>query len=137
MSASSFFDTNVLVYTDDDSAPAKRDRALDLLEEARRAGNGVVSTQVLVEYFSAATRKLGVESRAAHRKVELFSRLQVVLLDVDLIGRAIELHRLHSVSIWDALIVRAAQAARCGVLFTEDLHAGWRPEGLEVINPFR
>lgn len=137
MSARSFFDTNVLVYTDDASAPAKRERALELIDQARQIGAGVISTQVLVEYFSAATRKLGVDSRIAHRKVELFSRLQVVLLDVEIVSRAIELHRLHQISIWDALVVRAAQAARCSVLYTEDLHAGWRPDGLEVVNPFR
>jgi predicted nucleic acid-binding protein len=137
MSDRSFFDTNVLVYTDDASSPAKKQRALELLEEERRSGTGVLSTQVLVEYFSAATRKLGVDPRIASRKVELFARFQVVLLDVELIQRAIELHRLHSISIWDALVVRAAQAARCRVLYTEDLQTGWRPEGLAVVNPFR
>lgn len=137
MSDRSFFDTNVLVYTDDASSPAKKQRALELLEEERRSGTGVLSTQVLVEYFSAATRKLGVDPRIASRKVELFARFQVVLLDVELIQRAIELHRLHSISIWDALVVRAAQAARCRVLYTEDLQTGWRPEGLAVLNPFR
>lgn len=137
MSDRSFFDTNVLVYTDDASSPAKKQRALELLEEERRSGTGVLSTQVLVEYFSAATRKLGVDPRIASRKVELFARFQVVLLDVELIQRAIELHRLHSISIWDALVVRAAQAARCRVLYTDDLQTGWRPEGLAVVNPFR
>ncbi|MDX1997395.1 MAG: PIN domain-containing protein [Thermoanaerobaculia bacterium] len=137
MSDRSFFDTNVLVYTDDASSPAKKQRALELLEEERRSGTGVLSTQVLVEYFSAATRKLGVDPRIASRKVELFARFQVVLLDVELIQRAIELHRLHSISICDALVVRAAQAARCRVLYTENLQTGWRPEGLAVVNPFR
>lgn len=50
---------------------------------------------------------------------------------------ASSLHRLHSISIWDALVVRAAQSARCRVLYTEDLQTGWRPEGLAVVNPFR
>ncbi len=60
-SARSFFDTNVLVYTDDHDAPAKQRRALELVADAYRAGCGVVSTQVLSEYFVTATRKLGVE----------------------------------------------------------------------------
>ena len=53
-----FFDTNVLLYADDKAAPAKQSRALALVAEHRRAGTGVVSMQVLQEYFVAVTRKL-------------------------------------------------------------------------------
>ena len=62
MSNRSFFDTNILVYTDDMEAPTKADRSLGLMAGApnRRFG-GVVSIQVLQEYFWAATRKLGVD----------------------------------------------------------------------------
>jgi predicted nucleic acid-binding protein len=63
MRTRSFFDTNVLVYTDDKSAPGKQRRALDILAEHRRAGSGVVSLQVLQEYFVSVTRKLHVEVR--------------------------------------------------------------------------
>ena len=71
MTARSFFDTNVLVYTDDKAAPAKQRRALDLVAEHRRAGTGVVSLQVLQEYFVTITRKLRVDAQIARRKVEL------------------------------------------------------------------
>ena len=43
---------------------------------------------------------------------------------------------LHSVSFWDALIVRAAQVSRCSVLYSEDMHSGWSIDGLEIANPF-
>src|SRR6267143_2510593 len=59
MSARNFFDTNVLVYADDKAAPAKQKRAVDLVAEYRRARKGVVSLQVLQEYFVTVTRKLG------------------------------------------------------------------------------
>ncbi len=103
MSARSFFDTNVLIYTDDHDSPEKRERALDLLEVACRGVTGVVSTQVLQEYFVAATRKLGVSASIARRKVELLTRLDTVLVDVSDVLAAVDLHRLHELSFWDAL----------------------------------
>ncbi len=136
MSGRSFFDTNVLVYTDDAGAPAKRERALGLLAEHRRSRSGVLSTQVLQEYFVAATKKLGVEAATARRKVELFARLELVPIGLDDILGAIDLHRLHQLSFWDGLIVRAAHASGCTRLYSEDLKDGWRLDGLTVVNPF-
>ncbi len=56
-----FIDTNVLVYTDDHDAPAKQQHALEIIETVRLEGSGVVSTQVLQEYFVTAIRKLHVD----------------------------------------------------------------------------
>jgi predicted nucleic acid-binding protein len=137
MPARSFFDTNVLVYTDDADSRAKQRRALDLFAAARRDGSGVVSTQVLSEYFVAATRKLGVDPAVARRKVELFARLHLAVLDLEDVLPAIDLHRLHQIAFWDALIVRAAQESGCGVLYSEDMQHGRRFGGVDVVNPFR
>jgi len=135
MSVRSFFDTNLLVYTDDHDAPEKQRRALELLADHRRERSGVVSTQVLQEYFAAATGDLGVDDTVARRKVELFARLELVQVEVRSLLAAIDHRRLYGGSIWDALIVRAAVDSRCRLLFTED--AGLRGvEGLEVVNPF-
>lgn len=136
MPARSFIDTNVLVYTDDADNPRKQRQALELLAEARRAGTGVVSTQVLDEYFVAATRKLGVAAATARRKVELFARLDVVVIDVGDILAAIDLHRLHQFSFWDALVIRAALQAGASRLYTEDMQDGRRIDGLTIVNPF-
>ena len=103
MSARSFFDTNVLVYADDKAAPAKQRRALDLVAEHRRAGTGVVSLQVLQEYFVTVTRKLHVDARIARRKVELLAEFDVAAPDLADILAAIDLHRLHGFSFWDTL----------------------------------
>jgi hypothetical protein len=56
MAARSFFDTNILIYADDSSAPKKKHRALELISEHRRAGTGVVSLQILQEYFVTVTK---------------------------------------------------------------------------------
>lgn len=77
-----------------------------------------------------------VKPEIARRKVEIFARLDTVQVDLDLILGAIDLHRLHALSFWDALIVRAALANGCTILYSEDLKAGQRLNGLEVVNPF-
>lgn len=136
MSARSFLDSNLLVYTDDRSAPQKREQALQLIERLRLAGTGVLSTQVLQEYFASATRKLGVPAAVARRKVEIFAGFDLVLIDLSDILAAIDLHRLHQFSIWDALILRAARQGSCQVVYSEDLQAGRRLDGLEIVNPF-
>jgi predicted nucleic acid-binding protein len=137
MPARSFIDTNVLVYTDDGDARAKQRRALDLVASHRRAGTGVVSVQVLQEYFVAATRKLRVEAAVARRKVEIFATLHVAVIGVEDVVAAIDLHRLHGVSLWDALILRAARQASCTELLSEDLQHGRSIDGVKVVNPFR
>jgi predicted nucleic acid-binding protein len=137
MSARSFFDTNVLLYADDKSAPAKQRRARDLVAEHRRTGTGVVSLQVLQEYFVNVTRKLGVDPRIARRKVELLAEFYVAAPEVSDILAAIDLHRLHGFSFWDALVVRSAQQTGCRVLLSEDFQAGRDIDGVQIVNPFQ
>ena len=136
MSGRSFLDTNLLVYTDDQDSPEKQRRALELVSECRRRRSGVVSTQVLQEYFVAATRKLGVAADVARRKTEIFGGFDIVTLGFGDVLGAIDLHRLHRLSFWDALVVRAALASGCTRLLSEDLQHGQRFEGLEIVNPF-
>ena len=137
MSVRSFLDTNVLVYADDRKAGEKRRIALDLIDEHRRAKSGVLSLQVLQEYFVAATRKLGVDAAVARRKVELLAAFDLVVLSVDDVLGAIDLHRLHGLSLWDALVLRAAKQGGCSVVLSEDMQGGRRIDGVEVLNPFR
>ena len=137
MSARSFFDTNVLVYADDKAAPAKQRRALDLVADHRRARTGVVSLQVLQEYFVTVTKKLHVDSSIARRKVELLAEFDVAAPEVTDILAAIDLHRLHGFSFWDALVLRAAKQAGCSIVFSEDMQNAREIDGLEIVNPFR
>ena len=136
MSVRSFFDTNVLVYADDKAAPAKQRRAIELVAQHRRFRTGVVSLQVLQEYFVTVTRKLGVDARVARRKVELLAEFDVASLGVPDILAAIDLHRLHELSFWDALIIHAAQQAGCSILFSEDMHHAQEINGVQIVNPF-
>jgi predicted nucleic acid-binding protein len=136
MNGLAFFDTNILVYADDTSAPEKRDRAISLIVEPRRRNSSVVSLQVLQEYFAAATRKLGVAAKTAQRKVEVLAHGNVVRFTAHDVIAAIELHRLARISFWDAMIVHAARAANVSVLYSEDLGHGSVLAGIPVRNPF-
>ena len=136
MSGLAFFDTNILVYADDAFAPDKQARAIALISEHRRQGSMVISLQVMQEYFAIATRKLGVDSELAQRKVEILARGHVVrFVEQDVIA-AIELHRLARISYWDAAIVHAARTAGAAVLYSEDLQHRGALGGVRVINPF-
>jgi predicted nucleic acid-binding protein len=136
MSGPSFLDSNVLIYTDDHDAPDKQAVALALVEAGRADRKTFVSTQVLEEYFSAATKKLGVPADIARGKIELFGQLIVVLITFDDILGAIDLHRLHRMAFWDALLVQSARRAGCTTLLTEDLQDGRSFDGVVVRNPF-
>ena len=137
MSGRVFLDTNILVYADDLDAGEKRERASEILQKALTTSSGVVSTQVLQEFFVITTQKLGVEASIARRKVELLSHLDLVLVRLELILGAIDLYRLNRISFWDALIVKCAAAAGCPRLITEDLHHGQVIDGVQIENPFR
>jgi predicted nucleic acid-binding protein len=136
MPGRSFLDSNVLVYTDDLDELRKREIALALVERCRQESKGVVSTQVLQEYFVTTTKKLRVSAEVARSKVEIFARLHLVRIALDDILAAIDLHRLHGFSLWDSLVIRSATEAGCSTLFTEDLQHGRKIGGLEIINPF-
>jgi predicted nucleic acid-binding protein len=136
MKERSFIDTNILVYSDDADATEKCASSVSLLETAMRTRFGVISTQVLQEYFVASTRKLGVNPSIAKTRVQFFAKLDVVQISADDVLSAIDLHRLHSLSFWDSLILHAAKKAGCSVLLTEDMNHGQKIEGIRIHNPF-
>lgn len=131
-----FLDTNVLVYTDDRGDKHRARAAIAVIEQAIVSGEGVISTQVLQEYYAVTTRKLGTDPGIARRKVELYARMDVIQVDVSLIVAAIDLQRLHGLSFWDALILSAASRGGCTALITEDLQAGQALAGITIENPF-
>jgi len=131
-----FFDTNVLVYTEDVSAPAKQKRAASLWNKHFRNGTALISFQVLQEYFSAVTRKLAIDAGVAQRRVEIFSTANVITFDAADVISAIELHRLMGTSFWDALILHAERSGGANVLYSEDFQHGAILASVRVVNPF-
>ena len=136
MSGREFLDTNVLIYAHDRREAHKRTCARGLIERLLMERRGVVSLQVLQEFFNAATQKLGMPSEEARVHVVRYTRFDVLPLGVPDVVAAIDLHRLHRWSIWDALIVRAALNGGCRTLHTEDMQSGYVVDGLTLRNPF-
>jgi predicted nucleic acid-binding protein len=131
-----FLDTNILLYCDDSAKPAKQAKAQELVIKHRIQRTGVISLQILQEYFVNATRKLGLDPGLARQKVEAYSRFNLVQPTVNDVLAAIDLHRLNGFSYWDALVIRCASQSGCSVLLTEDLQHGQVIDGVRIVNPF-
>ena len=131
-----FFDTNVLVYSQDAGERAKQERAQGLIEAAMAEETFVVSTQVLAEFYSTCVRRKLLHPPLALAFVRFWSSHDTVSHTADLIVRGLELHQKHSLSPWDGFVVQAAIEARCDVLLSEDLQHGRKFGDLEVVNPF-
>jgi predicted nucleic acid-binding protein len=135
-----FLDTNVFVYSIDSSAELKEKRnvARKLVKTHIREESGVISIQVIQEFFQVATRKIQVPISVedALEFMQYMAGLQIITPDFDMVVAAALLHQKHSLSFWDALILQAAKAADCAQVLSEDLQDGFRVDDLTVKNPF-
>lgn len=138
MASRTFLDTNVLVYLFDRDEPAKQERARGVLDGVRRAGEAVVSTQVLQEFYVTVTRKLAhpLPAQQAESVVRDLLELEVVRVDPELILAAAGMSRKDTISFWDALILVAASVAGCARVLSEDLQHGRTLGRLRIENPF-
>jgi len=134
-----FVDTNVLVYAHDTSAGAKREVAAELLGRLFDSGAGRLSMQVLIEFYVTATSKLPrtLGRRAARSIVEDFGTWPVFRPAVEDLLEAAMIAERYDIAMWDALIVRAAEAMGAELIWSEDLNHGQDYRGVEVRNPFR
>ena len=133
-----FVDTNVLLYSEDASDPAKQARAVDWLRALWLRRLGRLSTQVLNEFYSNATRKLTppMPQGDARAEVRRYQRWQPWLLDHATVETAWSVQSRFSLSYWDALIVAAAQAQGCRYLLSEDMQHQQVMDQMQIINPF-
>ena len=134
-----FLDTNIIVYAYDISNDEKHDKAVKIIEDLWASGLGVISTQVLQEFFFNVTKKiphpLGV--KAARDIIKDFLKWDVVVNNGDSVIDAIEIHRKYKYSFWDSLIVTSAVRGSANFLLSEDFSNGQVIEGLTVRNPFK
>jgi predicted nucleic acid-binding protein len=139
MSDRFFLDTNIFVYSFDQSAPAKARRAAQLIREALTTQKGVVSYQVVQEFFNVALKRFSKPMPAADAGqylLAVFRPLLAVHPSQGLYAEALFLHAQSGLSWYDSLIVSAAIQARCEILFSQDLEHGQRFGALQVQNPF-
>jgi predicted nucleic acid-binding protein len=131
-----FVDTNILVYAHDADAGARHSRAVDLLTRLGQDEAGALSIQVLLEFYSAATRKLFMDSDEAEAVISDLADWTTHRPGHADVLRAIELHQRYKLQWWDALILNSAIQLNCSILWTEDLNHGQKYETVTVRNPF-
>lgn len=133
-----FLDTNVLVYAHDVSAGPKHHKAKEILLDLWEKGNGIVSTQVLQEFYVVVTRKIPrpLSPGRAREIVESLLYWDVVVNDGEAVLEAIDVSERHKLSFWDGLVVQAAMRGGAEVLLSEDLNPGQVINGVKVENPF-
>jgi len=133
-----FIDTNVLVYVYDPDALAKQTCARNLVIDHLGSGTLALSTQVLLEFYWTVTRK--PEVPLPHPVAAGFARqllaAHVVPPSAELAVAAMERRGASPLTIWDALILEAAESCGASVLYTEDKHLLSVSAGIAIVDPF-
>ncbi len=131
-----FLDSCILVNAQDAGSPDKQRKSREIITHLADSGDGVISTQVMQEFFVAATRKLGVEPLAAKGVLKTFAVFEIVQISSALIHEAIDCSILNQLSFWDSLILAAAASAGCSAVMSEDLKSSQTILGVKVQNPY-
>ncbi len=129
-----FVDSNVLVYAHDADSGDKQRIAANVIAEIMDARSGVLSIQVLQEFYNTVTRKLrsAITRDIARDLLRSYSTWAIQPLTAEDVVAASFLEQSHQLSFWDALIVQAAAKK----LLSEDLQHGRLISGVTVENPF-
>ena len=139
MSVEYFLDTNVLIYSFDETAPAKRKKSRALIEQALRSGCGAISWQVVQEFLNVAMHKwerpmtVGAVVEYVGATLE---PLCSVFPTITLWRSALSLQSESQYRFYDSLIVASALQSGAKILYSEDLQSGRRFGDLELRNPF-
>jgi len=139
MSGRFFLDTNIFVYAFDASAPAKAKKAAHLVRRAADTGQGIVSYQVVQEFFNVALRRFAQPMSVAEAEqylITVFRPLLAVHSSPSLYVEALRITGKHKLSWYDSLIVAAALEGQSETLYSEDLQHGREIEGVRIRNPF-
>lgn len=139
MSGKFFLDTNIFVYSFDGSAPKKAQRAAQLIRQAIQTRSGIVSYQVVQEFFSVALRRFTEPMTFIDAEQYLSTTFRPLLAAHSshaLYGEALRIGAKFKLSWYDSLIVASAIEGQCDVLYSEDLQHGQQFGKLRIANPF-
>ena len=132
-------DTNVLLYAYDRGEPVKQPQAEAVLDSLATLRLGVLTPQVLAEFFVNATRKLEppLTTEEAYDRIQNYL-LAWEVLDVRgaIVLEAVRGVRTHKMAYWDAQIWASARLHQIAVIFSEDFNVGAVVEGVRFVNPF-
>ncbi len=139
MSDRFFLDTNVFVYSFDGSTPKKAVLAAKLIRRAIETRAGIVSYQVVQEFFNVALRRFAVPMSSLDAQQYLSSTFRPLLAvhsSPALYSEALRLGTKYRLPWYDSLIVASAIEGQCDILYSEDFQDGQRLGGLTISNPF-
>lgn len=133
-----FLDTNILIYAHDLDAGNKHDIALKIVKDLWEKRTGVLSTQVLQEFYINVTKKIpkSILPLEAREIIRAYMYWEIKENHPMSIIRASEIEEKYRISFWDALVVAAAYEAKVDKILTEDLDSGQMIEGIIIENPF-
>jgi predicted nucleic acid-binding protein len=140
MSGKAFLDTNIFVYSLDRVDPRKAKVAVGIIREYAKHGNGVISFQVVQEFFNVAFKRFPAAMTPEDGTGYLLTVLRPFLAvdsSIALYSAALSICSRYKISWYDSLIVAAASETNCVVLYTEDLRHGAKINGVRIENPFR
>jgi predicted nucleic acid-binding protein len=137
MSDRTFVDTNVLIYAHDVDAKSKHEAAKSVLSDLWDERKGVLSTQVLQEFYVNVTRKIRrpISKESARLVVSSYVIWCVDTTHAE-ISTAFRIEDEYRIGFWDALIVASALKSRTNRILSEDLNAGQTIAGIRIENPF-
>lgn len=132
-----FFDSNILIYSVDESNPEKKAIAENILSSAITGRCGTLSTQSLQEFYNVLTKKLKRKKTDTKQLVRDLSELFTIEeIKIHNIFEAIDISIQTQFSFWDSLIIAMAEQAGCSILYSEDLNNNQIIENVRIVNPF-
>jgi predicted nucleic acid-binding protein len=114
----------------------KQNTARLVLKYLKENGHSVISTQVLQEFYNAAIKKLEYDPSTAKIMMHNFANMELIQNSLATIENGIDISITSDISFWDGLIISAAETAKCGIVFSEDLNDGQIIHGIKIVNPF-
>jgi predicted nucleic acid-binding protein len=137
MSAKTFVDTNILIYAHDVDAKTKHEAAKTVLRELWSERTGVLSMQVLQEFYVNVTRKIAtpLPKDVARLVVSSYSIWCIETTPNEIVA-AFRIEDEARIGFWDALIVASAAKSGAERILSEDLNAEQRIAGIRIENPF-
>jgi len=133
-----FLDTNVIVYAHDRSSGKKNTIAVEIMEYLWDRKKGVISVQVMQEFYVCVTTKIlkPLPLKVARKILEYLLNWDLIINDEYITIKAIDLQEKYRFSFWDSLIVQSAIQSQAYTLFSEDLSDGQIIENVKIVNPF-
>lgn len=136
MTGKAFVDTNIFLYTIDQTVTTKTNSSRKLIDDLKASGRGVVSTQVINEFTVNALYKFGLGTAEVKRFFRVFEQFEIVAHSLDDARRGLDICESTQLHYWDAILVAAARSANCSILYTEDLGHGQSIQGIKIVDPF-